>query len=143
MPQGSWILLQESESIQRCYKKTLNFIHLAGLVPSQDVVDQQNRRHQHLKTVSRNIRESEVLDEIAPIVGALLQAAGQYEPTDEARLREQLHWVFNIYSGIAHGFGWPKLVSGSRSLPGHFASDLWMTATVSLLAIDRLQAASR
>jgi len=137
------ILLQESESIQRCYRKAASFTHLAGLVPPQDVVDQQNRRHEYLKSVSQNIRESEVLDEIGPIVGAALQAAGQYEPTDEARLREQLHWVFNIYSGIAHGFGWPKLVPGTQSLAGDFASDLWMTASVSLLAIDRLQAASR
>lgn len=137
------ILLQESESIQRCYKKALNFTHLVGLVPSQDLINQQNRRHQHLKRVSKNIRESEVLDEIAPIIGALLQHAGQYEPTDEGQLREHLHWVFNTYSGIAHGFGWPKLVPGSQSLPGHFVSDLWLTASVSLLAIDRLRTASR
>ncbi len=136
------VLLQESESIQRCYKKAATFTHLVGLIPPPEVLDQQNRRHQHLKSVAKNIRESDLLDEAAPIISALLQAAGQYEPTDEARLLEQLHWVFNIYSGTTHGLGWPRLVPGSPSIAGHFPSDLWMIATVSQIAIDRLQAAA-
>jgi len=57
------VLLQESESLQRCYKKAAAYTQLRGLVPPAHVLAQQLARHQYLKSITKSIRETEVLDE--------------------------------------------------------------------------------
>ncbi len=136
------VLLQESESIQRCYKKAAAYTQLSSLVPPADVLDQQGKRHQHLKSIAKPLRETDVLDEAALIIGDLLQGAGSQEPNGPSQqLREHFSWAFNVYSGVAHGFGWPGLVPGTQSLPGDFTSELWLTVSVCHIAIDQLQQA--
>jgi hypothetical protein len=135
------VLLQESESIQRCYKKAASFTQLGGLVPPADVLAQQGRRHQHLKSIAKSIRETDVLDEAASIIGDLLRTSAYQEPNGLSQLNEHFSWTFNVYSGVAHGFGWPRLVPGTQSLPGDFTSELLLTVSVCHIAIDRLQQA--
>ena len=54
-------------------------------------------------------------------------------------LAEHYQWIFNIYSGVAHGFAWPRLVPGTESMPGDFSADLWATVCAAQIAIDRLE----
>lgn len=44
------------------------------------------------------------------------------------------------YSGVAHGFGWPRLIS-NEAVPGDSIADLWLTAATNQLAVDLLQKA--
>lgn len=44
-------------------------------------------------------------------------------------------WIFNAYSGKAHGYGWPYLVPHANDLPGDFVSDLTMLASVTHVAV--------
>ncbi len=57
---------------------------------------------------------------------------------DEAEkvLREQLIWIFNVYSGKAHGYGWPLLVPHAGDLPDDFVADFFMLASVTQLALQ-------
>lgn len=135
------VLLQESESIQRCYRKAAAYTQLHRLVPPADVLAQQAARHQHLKSITKSIRETEVLDEAALIIGDLLQTSGYQDSDNSPLLTEHFSWTFNVYSGVAHGFGWPQLVPGTPSLPGDFTSELWSTVSVCHIAIDQLQQA--
>ena len=135
------VLLQESESIQRCYKKAAAYTQLRGLVPPADVLAQQGARHQYLMSITKSIRETDVLDAAALIISDLLQTSGYQDPDNPPLLAEHFSWTFNIYSGVAHGFGWPRLVPGTPSLPGDFTSELWSTVSVCHIAIDQLQQA--
>lgn len=135
------ILLQESDSIQRCYRKTSTFVQPTRLVPPTDVLDQQDKRHQHLKNITKGIRETDVLDEAASIIGDLIRPAGYHGTGGPSQLGEQFSWTFNIYSGVAHGFGWPRLVPGTQSLPGDFTSELWTTVSACHIAVDQLERA--
>jgi len=135
------VLLQESESLQRCYKKAAAYTQLRGLVPPADVLAQQHARHRYLKSITKSIRETEVLDEAALIIGDLLHASGYQDSDNPPLLAEHFSWTFNIYSGVAHGFGWPRLVPGTQSLPGNFTAELWSTVSVCYIAIDQLQQA--
>jgi len=104
------------------------------------VLDQQGTRHQYLKSIAKSIRETDVLDEAALIIGDLLQTSGYQSPNDPPQLTEHFSWTFNV-SGVAHGFGWPRLVPGTQSLPGDFTSELWLTVSVCHIAIAQLQQA--
>lgn len=135
------VMRQESDSLQRCYKAAKTFTTLVGLIPPANVLEQQGRRHDHLKTLTPRPIESEILEQTATIVGNLLLDAGYDVGETQPALSEHLLWIFNIYSGVGHGFAWPRMVPGSNSLAGDFSADLWMTACVAQLAVDRLEKA--
>jgi hypothetical protein len=135
------VMRQESDSLQRCYKTAKTFSKLVALVPPASVLKQQGRRHEHLKTLTPRPGESEILEETAKIVGDLLLAAGYDLGETQPALSEHLLWIFNMYSGVAHGFAWPRLVPGTNSLAGDFSADLWITACAAQLAVDRLEKA--
>lgn len=135
------ILLQESESLQRCYKKARYFVELKGLIPPSGLLDPQDKRHQHLNRITERISETEVLEKAAEIMADLLKASEFEDPTSGFLLKEHISWTFNVYSGVAHGFGWPRLVPGTQALPGLFTAELWITVGVCHMAIDQLQKA--
>ena len=134
------ILRQESDSLQRLYKLAEGFKKLIALIPPADVIEQQKRRHDQLLSTTKKATESGLLKETAQIVGDLLLASGFDDGSTQPALSEHLLWIFNNYSGVAHGFGWPRLIS-TQPVPGDFIADLWITAAANQLAVDLLQKA--
>jgi len=136
------ILRQESDSLQRLYTLAAGFKKLVGLIPPSQVIKVQKQRHEHLLTITKRATESGVLKDAAQIVGDLLVLHGYDDGRTQPALTEHLLWIFNNYSGVAHGFGWPRLIS-NQAVPGDFVADLWMTAAANQIAVDRLQKAHR
>ena len=58
------------------------------------------------------------------------------DPGSEGALVELMTWISNVYSGFAHEFGWLHLVPGSKSMPEHFVTDLYMDICVADFAFD-------
>lgn len=137
------ILLQESDSLRRCYRDASEFSQLAALVPPEEVLSSQRARHDALKSMTKGIRETEVLSEAAEIIADLLEGSGYEEPEAASIFSEHFSWTFNIYSGVAHGFGWPRLVPGTQSLPGDFSAELVLVTSVCQLAVSELQRAHK
>jgi hypothetical protein len=52
------------------------------------------------------------------------------DPLEAAGQRDELLWVFNVYSGIAHGYAWPALMWKIGSYPTNFVVDLWLVAMI-------------
>ncbi len=78
--------------------------------------------------------EAKTLDSMAEIIGEILARADSAVPQQELDdhttvAKEHVRWMFNIYSGIAHGFAWPWLAPHTNSLPGHFIVELTLPST--------------
>lgn len=66
----------------------------------------------------------------------------------QKQLQEHIEWMWNVWSGMAHGYAWPDLVPGERSadqhiVPGHWVGDFHQLASFTKLALSHLREASR
>lgn len=138
------ILVQETDSLFRCYRSANTFSQLEGLRVPQDVFDDQSARQARLKklaTVGR-FTETNTLEGAAEIIGRRTQSRLDAEGINTgATMREHLLWMFNLYSGKAHGLGWPRLVHHQNDLPGNFAADMHQLASMTELAVRALRSA--
>ncbi len=127
---------QESDSLMRLYDAAERFQHLPALVPPPQVLVAQRARARQVRQDAPRLGEAETLQESAVVTGQILAERG-YGGTETAeQLGEHVAWTFNIYSGAAHGFGWPGLVPGTQSLPGHFIAELYLISNATRLAFD-------
>lgn len=127
------VVRQEHASLNRLYKNAEKFTSLEGLVPPPAVLKDQRNRFTRWNTSDRPMGEAAMLSHMAGIVSAQLAARGAQPATIIA---EHISWIFDINSGMAHGYGWPRLVPGTQDLPGHFLADLFMVASVGQLAFE-------
>lgn len=138
------ILVQETDSLFRCYKSANRSSQLVALRVPQDVFDAQSARQERLKesAPSRKFSETETLEGAAEIIGRRTQSRLDTEEINTgAIMREHLLWMFNLYSGKAHGLGWPKLVHHQHDLPGDFATDIHQLASLTEQAVRALRSA--
>lgn len=132
---------QETASLLRLYNAAEQFQQHSLLVPPAEVLEAQRRRAVDVIDCAPRRGESATLEEMAHVVGQLLVAAGYPDITEPHS--EHIAWTFNVYSGVAHGFGWPRLVLGTRSMPGNFIAELSMVASTAHLASDLVISRSR
>ena len=128
------MLRQESESLMRLYNAAEKFVSFAALVPPQEVLNSQRIRAKAVAEGVPKLGEAAVLERTAAVVAQMLSTLPEYDEGVATQLREHLSWTFNVYSGVAHGFAWPRLVPGTSSLPGHFLAELTIIANVTHLA---------
>lgn len=132
------VLRQETASLMRLYDDAEHFTSLTALVPPPDVIAGQRARAVTVNRSSKRLGEAKTLQAVARVVGKLLADSG-YDRTALPAHGEHLAWTFNTYSGVAHGFGWPRLVPGTDSAPGHFLSDLYLVTSTTQLAFEVAQ----
>lgn len=141
------VLQLEAESYRRAYLQFSDFEVLRALAPQAETVAIYEGRRPHLKDGGTNLPgEGRVLDSVSVVVGELIAsqkpaaidwvAADQGVDDPASLAKEHIRWLFHTYSGIAHGYAWPRLVPGTRSLPGHFIADLTMIVNIGFLAAD-------
>lgn len=135
------VLQQEADNYHRAYTQFANFEQFQALVPPPETIAVYEKRRADLMGGSRPPGEARTLDAMAEVIGELLlradNAVPQQELDDLATVaREHVRWMFNIYSGVAHGFAWPWLVPRTQSLPGHFIAEFTTAANVAHLAAD-------
>ena len=130
------MLRQESSGLMRLYAAAEQFQSFSALVPPQDVLDAQRARAESVNQGVPLLGEAVLLREMAWVVGKILAARGYADTAIAGQVSEHVAWTFNVYSGVAHGFAWPRLVPGTRSLPGHFIAELLLISNVTHLAFD-------
>ncbi|MCY1684007.1 hypothetical protein [Kocuria sp. SL71] len=138
------ILVQETDSLFRCYRSANQFSQLVDLRVPQDAFDDQSARRVRLMELAPHKRftETNTLEGAAEIIGRRTQSRLDAEGIKTgATMREHLLWMFNLYSGKAHGLGWPKLVHHQNDLPGNFAADIHQLASMTELAVRALRSA--
>jgi len=135
------VLQQEADSYRRAYTQFAEFKQFHALVPPPDLVALYENRRVGLTGSGKPPGEARTLDSMAEVLGNMLASANTAVPQQElddfaTTTKEHARWIFHIYSGIAHGFAWPWLVPGTRSLPGHFIAEFTTTANIAHLAAD-------
>lgn len=135
------IVRQESDSVFRWYDEARTYEELGFLVPPEQVLTAQRARKARIdETTTRGGGEAAMLKSAAAITASLLVTRPEMRDdmaVDEAEkaLREQLLWIFNVYSGKAHAYGWPRIVPHDRDLPGDFSADFFMLCSMTQLAV--------
>lgn len=134
------IMRQESDSVFRWYDEARSYEELSDLVPSEQVLTAQRARKARIDEMTTRGGEAAMLKSAAAITASLLVARPEMRDdmaVDEAEkvLREQLIWIFNVYSGKAHAYGWPRIVPHARDLPGDFSTDFFMLCSMTQLAL--------
>ena len=128
------VMQQEAKSLLRLYKDADAFGTPIANLPPQDERDAQRHAGETLLANSKQIGEAELLKEMARVSVELLNAErddnGGRDPLDAGGERDELLWVFNVYSGIAHGYAWPTLMWTIGSYPTNFVRDLWLVAMI-------------
>ena len=137
------VLSQEAKSLMRAYEAFEKFKHSGALIPPDHVLRAQRERSREIESWGSPIGEEKTLLRMTDVVIKTLASRG-YPPETLPIMAEQINWIFHVYSGVSHGFGWPRLVPGSQSMPGHFLSELFLVASVAHIAVevvsDRLKA---
>lgn len=136
------VLVQETNSLFRCYNSTNTFSQLIALRVPQEVLDLQSARRDRLMKIApcKRFTETDVLEGAAEVIGCRTQEQPDAAGIETgATTSEHLLWMFNLYSGKAHGLGWPKLVHHQKDLPGNFAADIHQLSSMTHLAVSVLQ----
>lgn len=135
------VLRQEATNFHRAYIQFAKFEQFKTLVPPAETIAVYERRRADLMRGGQPPGEAKTLDSMAEVIGEVLAGSNselQQQELDElaAATKEHVRWMFNVYSGVAHGFAWPWLVPRTESLPGHFLAEFTTAANVAHLAAD-------
>lgn len=138
------------------YRKLVNSMEgtrrLIALVPAADVAEAI--RSAPDKIPEKDIKDGPMLEETVNSVVTLLRTAPDSPVTAESAedleiLGEQIRFMFNTYSGMAHGLAWPLFVPssartepGEEGMPGDWATDFFQLAGLVHLAANALMRAS-
>jgi hypothetical protein len=127
----------------RLYNAAERFVVFTALVPPPEVLNPQRIRAKAVAGEAPKLGEAAALDRAAAVFAGILSTHPEYTPDTATLLSEHLSWTFNVYSGVAHGFAWPRLVPGTQSLPGHFLVELTTVANITHMAFDLANRRSR
>lgn len=125
------VLRQEARILMKAYDAFEKFEKFQALVPPPSVLAAQRARNESVQAGAPTLGEEKMLLVMAKVIVEALAAEGH-----EQVLTEHVTWLFNVYSGVAHGFGWPRLIPGSESMPGHFIADLTQVVSIAHFAFD-------
>ncbi len=102
------VVLQEASSCLRALKASRQFQALSAQAPSKDAVEAVSAQVKALTaaTGGQAMGEASMLRGMAEVVAALLPDEGSAAQAH----REHVSWMFQRYSGYAHGYGWPSML---------------------------------
>lgn len=129
---------QDARSLGRLYDDAEAFGQLLGLCPPPEVLGQRRPQIDSFGK-SNPIGEGRLLAKMAAVAAGMLAAQPREgsDSDDEALVREHVLWIFNVYSGVAHGLGWPReLPTMDGILPGDWLADVGMVAALGQLAME-------
>lgn len=95
------------------------------------------------------VTDTSMVTEIPQTVAAAFVRAEHdgFSDQNEATLREHMQWMWQVWSGGAHGWSWPEHLPGSNDVqhrvPGDWVSDLSLLASLTQLALKTLARATR
>lgn len=128
----------DCESGLRGLRKFIPFAELSAFAAAPEIVDSIAAERRDLWPNGRPPGDGTIIAGMTSAIAEALHRAGMQMEGGDSLLHEHSDWVWNVYSGLAHGFTWPRLLPGietSRGLPGDFSLDLHQTASAAEMAI--------
>lgn len=90
------------------------------------------------------LTDTSMITEVTQTVAAAFARAERtgFSSKDEAYVREHLQWMWQVWSGGAHGWAWPEHLPGpddvKNRVPGDWVSDLSLLVALTQLALQTL-----
>ncbi|MGJ3510131.1 hypothetical protein [Enemella sp. A6] len=128
------IVHQDGHSYVSALKDFATFQAIEVLRPTDDEVEATTQRHRSTYGGNRPRGEFNTIQAMAETIGKLVeQQADDSQPV--AALSDSIKWCWHVYSGAAHGYGWPRYVpsfsrNGTTRMPGSFLTDLGIVVPV-------------
>ncbi|WEV76764.1 hypothetical protein O9K63_09105 [Janibacter cremeus] len=130
------MLDQDARSQRRHYEAMKEFETLSQLRPPPALVEKQEvMRQSLLERKKKRVGDEVMLSESARLIEKLLRESG-HEEFPARQIAEHFTWLFHVYSGVAHAWGWPWMAPGTDSAPGHFIADFSTTVSVGHVALQ-------
>lgn len=122
------VVLQEASSCLRALKAARHFQALSAQAPSEDAVEAVSAQVKALTaaTGEQAMGEASMLQGMADVIAALLPD----EDSAAQAHHERVSWMFQRYSGYAHGYGWPIMLP-----PAELWADLGLITGAASLAM--------
>lgn len=133
------VIRAQAESQLRAIRTFSQFGSLKGLQAPGDLVDALEEVRKELPKES--VTDTAMIASTASIIGDWLTARGADQPP--VALEDHLPWMWNAWSGIAHGWAWPKYLPGNEDpdrdvAPGSWILDFKALALIVHLALKLL-----
>ena len=122
------VMAQEAASVRRLYEAAEGY-RLAGIVnlPPQEEVDERLELARELLAKRPYFGDGKLLEGVASVSAELLEELEQGRATDTT---QDLLWLFNVGSGVAHGLGWPSQLWRVGSFPTNLPRDFFLTTII-------------
>lgn len=132
------VLAQDASSGIKALERYTQFNGLAGVRAPEELLTAFTAQKQELQQRRKSVRDGPVVGGMTDAIVDALELAGIGEDGEHAILRDHADWLWNTYSGLAHGYSWPRVMwslSGDRRIPGDFPMDLHHVATCTQVAL--------
>lgn len=122
------VMAQEAASVRRLYEAAAAYRH-AGIVnlPPQQEVEKKLELASELLSKRPFFGDGKLLEGVAGVSAELLEEQEHGPATD---LTQDLLWLFNVGSGVAHGLGWPSQLWRVGSFPTNLPRDFFLTTII-------------
>lgn len=132
------VLAQDAASGIKALQHYTQFDGLAGVCAPEELLTQFLAQKDELRRQQAPARDGDVVNGMTEAIVDALELADLSDETGPAILRDHAHWLWNTYSGLAHGYCWPRsmwTLSGDRRIPGDFPMDLHQVSTCTHVAL--------
>ena len=136
------LIAQEGKGFTQALDCYARFDQLSGLRPDAQYLAKAQQQNVAIQEGRRPPGDGVVMQGAAEAVAAALSTVSEYSDRNRKLLREQVTWLWNTYSGVAHTHAWPRLLPGSgqdRRVPGDFPGDFLMIASTAHIATYSLK----
>lgn len=127
------VLRRQAGSHVAAIRAFTDFDQLVGLRAPADLLPALESSRREIGGVAKP--EGSMVLDIADSMAEALVDAGYEDRGDLGVLREHLAWMWHVWSGVAHGWAWPKYVPGFDDeehdvAPGHWATDYFQLTSL-------------
>lgn len=134
---ASAVLARDCESGHQGAKRFAEFEGMAAFAAPESFVTKLAEQRKALWPKGNPPGEGKFVEGMTDSLLEALELAGLTEEFGEDELTDHSTWLWNTYSGLAHGYMWPRLlpsIAEDRRIPGDFPLDLHQVATVTHMA---------
>lgn len=124
---------QDCSSLMKASAAFADFDEKSPHRPPRDVSQSWEKLNRAVAAWGRPPGEERFLRSMADTIEAGLLSRGFAAAKGETA--SHVIRTFHIYSGAAHGFGWPQLLPGTGSMTGIYVADLSLVASIAHLAL--------
>ncbi|SMY01673.1 hypothetical protein [Brevibacterium antiquum] len=133
------VVARDTESGRQGLRQFAGFQGMRAFAAPEDLVESMTNHRKELWPKGNPPGDGKIVEGMSAVMHDALELAGVGEELGHEFLTDHVTWLWNTYSGLAHGYFWPRLLPGlaedDRRIPGDFPLDLHQIATATHMAL--------